>query len=346
MIHTKHSKASKVSNWKSFLKNDPVQWLLEPDNPSVRYFTLRDIQGISDKNKDVITAKKEIMTEGLVPKILAKQKAGGYWGKPEDFYERSKYRGTVWNFIILAELGADGNDKRIKLTSEFILKWSQDKRSGGFAHQGSKYNGGQHSGVIPCLTGNLLWSLIRFGYLNDPRIKKGIRWITTYQRFDDKIKVAPTGWPYDRWKNCWGRHSCHMGVVKIMKALAEIPKSKRTKAVNRTIEEGAEYLLKHHIYKRSRNLKKVSKPQWVKFGFPLMYQSDAMEVMGILTRLGFRDDRMQEALDLILSKQNEEGKWNLENTFNGRYLVNIEHKDKPSKWVTMNAIKVLKQYYG
>jgi hypothetical protein len=335
----------KVKDWKSVIKSNPVDWLLEEDNPSVRYFTLKDILKKTQKNKDVVAARKEIHTKGLVPRILDRQKDGGYWGKPEDFYERSKYRGTVWNFIILAEMGANPKDKRIKDTGEFILKWSQDKRSGGFAHMGSKYNGGQHSGVIPCLTGNMLWSLIRFGYINDPRIKKGINWITTYQRFDDKVKVAPKGWPYDRWKNCWGRHSCHMGVVKTMKALAEIPKTKRTKSVKKTLEEGAEYLLKHHIFKRSRNLNKISKPTWITFGFPLMYQSDALEVMDILTRLGYKDKRMKDALDLIISKQNKDGRWNLENTFNGRYLFNIEQKGKPSKWVTLNAIRTLKQYY-
>jgi hypothetical protein len=341
----KHTETGNVNNLKSFPKEDTIEWLLGNDNPSVRYFTLRDIQGYSKRKKEVIASKKNIMTSGVVPKILAKQKSGGYWGKPEDFYERSKYRGTVWNLIILAELGADKKDERIKETCEFILKWSQDRKSGGFAHIGSQKNGGKHSGVIPCLTGNILWSLIRFGYLNDPRVKKGIKWITTYQRFDDKVKEAPTGWPYDTWKNCWGRHTCHMGVVKAMKALAEITKSRRTKAVNRTIEEGAEYLLKHHIFKRSRNLEKVSKPQWLKFGFPLMYQSDALEVMEILTRLGYRDDRMQEALNLIISKQDKEGRWNLENTFNGRYLVSIEQKDKTSKWITLKALRVLKWYY-
>lgn len=346
MKHVKYSDTNNDGKWKSFLKNDPINWLLENDNPSVRYFTLRNIQERSERSKDVIVVKKKIMTNGLVSKILAKQKPGGYWGKPEDFYERSKYRGTVWNLIILAELGADKKEERIKKTCEFILKWSQDKKSGGFSHKGSRQNGGQHSGVIPCLTGNMLWGLIRFGYLNDPRITKGIKWITTYQRFDDKVKVAPTGWPYDRWKNCWGRHTCHMGVVKTLKALAEIPESKRSKAVKRTMEDGAEYLLKHHIFKRSRDLEKVSKPQWVKFGFPLMYQSDALEVMEILTRLGYRDNRMQEALNLIISKQDENGKWNLENTFNGRFLVNIEQKNKPSKWITLNAIRVLKRYYG
>jgi hypothetical protein len=334
-----------MGNWKSVLKDDPIQWLLEKNNPSVRYFTLKDILGKSERNKEVISAKRAIMEEGIVPKILEKQKVGGFWGKPEDFYERSKYRGTVWNFIILAAMGSDANDRRIKDTCEFILRWSQDKKSGGFAHIGSKKNGGYHSGVIPCLTGNMVWSFIRFGYLNDLRVKKGVKWITTYQRFDDKVKEAPTGWPYDNWKTCWGRHTCHMGVVKTLKALSEIPEGKRTKAVKRTLDDGIEYLLKHHIYKRSRNLEKISKLKWVNFGFPHMYQSDALEIMEILTRLGYRDNRMGDALKLIKSKQDKKGRWKLENTFNGRYLVSIEQKDKPSKWVTLNAIKVLKNYY-
>lgn len=328
------------------LKEYPTEWLLETVNPSVRYFTLRDILGKCEKENEVKKAKKEIMMEGSVPRILAKQKPGGHWGKPEDFYERSKYRGTVWNLIVLAEMGANPKDKRIKDTCEFILKWSQDRRSGGFAHQGSKYNGGQHSGVIPCLSGNMLWSLVRFGYLNDPRIKKGIKWITTYQRFDDKVKAAPTGWPYDRWKNCWGKHTCHMGVVKALKALAEIPPSKRTKAVQRTIEEAAEFMLKHHVHKRSHNLDKVSKPGWLKLGFPLMWQTDVLEILGILTQVGYRDKRMQEAVDLVVSKQDGNGKWRLEHTFNGRYLVSIERKDKPSKWITLNALRMLKRFYS
>ncbi|UCF08277.1 MAG: nitrogen fixation protein NifH [Thermoplasmata archaeon] len=335
-----------MGNWKGILKDDPTEWLLEMDNPSVRYFTLRYILGKQERSNDVKNAKREIMKAGPVPKILEKQKPKGHWGKPEDFYERSKYRGTVWNLIILAELGADGKNKQIRNACEFILKWSQDRKSGGFAHVGSGRNGGYPSGVIPCLTGNMVWSMIRLGYFNDPRVKKGIRWMTKYQRFDDKVKVAPTGWPYDNWKTCWGRHTCHMGVVKALKALTEIPPGRRTKAVKRTIEEAAEFMLTHHIYKRSRNLEKVSKPSWLKLGFPLMYQTDILEILGLLTSLGYRDERMQDAVDMVISKQDRRGRWPLESTFNGRFLVNIEKKDIPSKWITLNALRALKRYYG
>ncbi len=131
----------------------------------------------------------------------------------------------------------------------------------------------------------------------------------------------------------------------MLKALAEIPADKRTADVKNAIEAGAEYMLIHHVYKRSHNLKRLSKPGWKKFGFPLMYQTDVLEILGILTRLGFRDERMQEAVDLMVSKQDKQGRWMLENALNGKFIVDIEENDRPSKWVTLNAIRVLKRFY-
>ena len=335
-----------MSRWQSFINADPTDWLLEADNPSVRYFTLRNILDKPEHNPEVTKVKSDIMSIGPVPAILNAQHKDGYWADPRAIYT-PKYRAAVWQLIILAELGADPKDDRIRKACEFILNNSQDKESGGFSMATStKTGGGRYSGVIPCLTGNMAWSLIRLGYLDDPRLQEGIKWITTYQRYDDGDGEVPQGRPYDKNEMCWGKHTCHMGVVKTLKALAEIPADKRSGDVKKAIEAGAEYLLIHHIYKRSHNLGKVSKPGWLKFGFPLMYQTDVLEILGILTRLGYRDERMQEAVDLLVSKQDKQGRWKLENTFNGQFHVDIEEKGKPSKWITLNAFRVLKQYYG
>ena len=335
-----------MSDWRPLLNDDPIDWLLEEDNPSVRYFAMRDILGKPGNNPEVKKAKATIMTVGPVPAILAAQDKAGFWGNPKSFY-KAKYKGTVWQLITLAELGADGNDPRIRNACEFILDSSQDKESGGFSEDTAvKTGGGRHSSVYPCLTGNMVFSLIRLGYLDDPRLQRGIEWMTKYQRFDDGDTVAPPGWPYDKYEICWGGHTCHMGVVKMLKALAEIPVDKRTADVKKAIEAGAEYMLIHHVYKRSHNLKRLSKPGWKKFGFPLMYQTDVLEILGILTRLGYRDERMQEAIDLMVSKQDNQGRWKLENALNGKFIVDIEENDKPSKWVTLNAIRVLKRFYG
>jgi len=335
-----------MDNWKSTLKAYPITWLLEDNNPSVRYFTLIDALEKAENDPEVRKTKEEIMKKGVVPKISAKQKEGGYWEDSQNFYT-AKYKGTVWQIIILAELGADGKDSHIRKACEFILKNSQDRESNGFSiWVSAKTGGGRSSGVIPCLTGNLVYSLIKLGYLKDERVQNSINWITAYQRFNDGIKDTPKDWPYERLVICWGKHSCHMGVVKALKALAEIPVNQRNEEVKNTIEEGVEYLLKHHIYKRSHDLSRVSKPGWLRFGFPLMYQTDILEILGILTRLGYHDERMQEAIDLLISKQDNQGRWKLESTFNGRFQTNIEQKGKPSKWITLNALKVLKNFYS
>jgi hypothetical protein len=335
-----------MGDWKSVLKANAVDWLLEKDNPSVRYFALSQILDKPQTSPEVQEAKKEIMLAGVVPKILAKQHDGGYWEAPEKFYT-AKYKGTVWQLIILAELGADGKDLHVQKACEFILANSQDRKSGGFsAWLSVKVGGGRYSGVLPCLTGNMVWSLVRLGFLDDPRVQRGIDWIVQYQRFDDGAAWPPKIWPYEKATSCFGKHSCHMGVVKSLKALAEIPTDKRSKAVVGTVEKGVEYMLKHHIHKRSHNLSRVSKPGWLRFGFPLMYQTDVLEILGILTKLGVKDERMQEAVDLVLSKQDEQGRWMLENTFNGRFHVNIEQKGASSKWVTLKALSVLKGFYG
>ena len=327
---------------------DPIPWLLEGD-PSVRYFALTRLLGAATDDPGVVAARRAIMAHGTVPRILAEQRPDGHWEGPDRYYT-AKYRGTVWQLVILAELGADGADERVRAACEAVLRDAQDPASGGFSlNRSKKAGGGLHSSVIPCLTGNLVFSLIRLGMLDDPRVQRAIDWITTYQRFDDAEGDAPTGWPYDKLEMCWGRHTCHMGVVKALKALAEIPPERRTPAVARTLAAGVEFMLRHHVHKRSHDLTKLSKPGWRRFGFPLMYQTDVLEVLGILTRLGqdggaavLGDERLREARDLVAAKGDARGRWTLESTFNDRFVVSIETKGEPSRWVTLRALEVLR----
>jgi hypothetical protein len=77
-----------------------------------------------------------------------------------------------------------------------------------------------------------------------------------------------------------------------------------------------------------------------------MYQTDALEILGILAKLGCKDPRMKQAIELVVSKQTDEGKWLLESSFNGKYQVDIERRGELIKWVTLNALKTLKQLCG
>jgi hypothetical protein len=329
-----------------FLSDPVVDWLLEPTDPSVRYHTLTTLLGQSPDEPAVLAARRAVMAGGLVPKILAGQNADGSWSDPARFY-RDKYTGTVWTLLILAELAADPDDPRLRSACEFILANSQNPESGGFScDRSAKTGAGLASYVIPCLTGNMVYSLIRLGYLDDPRLQRAINWITTWQRADDGAAAIPKNAVYDRFEMCWGRHSCHMGVAKAFKALAAIPPARRSPAAAAKLGEIGEYFLLHHLYKKSHNLAEISRPGWLNFGFPLMYQTDILELLGIFAGLGQWDDRLQDALGVVTGKRQANGQWNLENSFNGKMQVRIEQKGKPSKWITLRALQVHDQFGG
>ena len=135
-----------------------------------------------------------------------------------------------------------------------------------------------------------------------------------------------------------------MGVVKALKALAEIPPSLRSKDVKRSLDLGVEYVLRHHVYKRSHDLTRTAKPSWLRFCFPLMYRTDVLEILLLLTDLGCRDPRMQAAMDIVVNKQRPDGRFSLDSAPNGRHLVNIEAKGKPSKWITLRALTVMRRW--
>ncbi len=317
---------------------DPISWLLEGDNPSVRYYTLTDILDKPETDADVTAAKEAIMQSGLVPAILEKQRDPAYEEGFHRFYH-AKYRGLVWQLIVLAELGAVPNEQ-IRTQCEYLLDHSQ-AADGGFAMQTAvTTGGGRASEVIPCLCGNMVWSLLRFGYGGDLRLQRGIGWLTGHIQLHDGEDKSPADARFHN-EACWGKHTCFMGVLKPLKALAAIPGAQRTPDVEEAIASIAEYFLLHHIYKRSHGLAKVAKPGWLKFAFPLMYQTDTLEILDILTGLGLRDGRMHDAVEVVRSKQGDDGRWRAENTANNAKLLVPFSQEDQDKWVTLRAMRVL-----
>jgi len=321
-----------------------INWLLEPENPSVRYLTLTSLLGLPEDAPEARHAREAIMVTGPVPEILASQNHDGSWGDPSRYYT-DKYTGSVWTLLLLAELAADPADPKVWRACEFVLQHVQEPETGGFSYSSSARTGvGLPGGIIPCLTGNMVYSLIRLGFLDDPRVRQAIDWIACWQRADDAEGPAPTGSVYNHFEACWGRHSCHMGVAKTMKALALIPAEKRSLAVAAKLQEMTEYFLKHHLYKKSHHLDEIAKPGWLKLGFPLMYQTDILELLGIFANLRLWDPRLQDALSLLTEKRQADNRWLLENTFNGKMRVRIEQKGKPSKWLTWKVSQILERF--
>jgi hypothetical protein len=314
--------------WLTHLNGDPILWLLEPDSPSVRYFTLTELLDRSPNGTEAREARAAIANSPIVEGIFAAQAPEGHWESPLRPYA-ARYRGTVWQLIILAELGVNGQDERVRRAVENLYAHAQDRQTGGFSESGTV------SGVHPCLTGNMVRALLRFGYLEDERLGRAIKHLLATQNSDG-------GWRCRYYEG--GARPCLWASVKILWALSEIPESQRTSEEKATIEIGAQLLLRNHLFRDEHAGFKLLSPGWLRFGFPLFYQSDALEGLRVLTNLGFAsDERLGEAVDVLLSKQDEQGRWAMETTFNGKMQVDIEEKGKPSKWVTLNALRVVKR---
>jgi hypothetical protein len=133
----------------------------------------------------------------------------------------------------------------------------------------------------------------------------------------------------------------------MLRALAKIPNAQRSGDLDRIINQEVEIILENGIFRylRKPDGSRKEKAGWKRFGFPLFYQSDVLEVLDILTELGVKDERMKDSIDLVIGSQ-QEGRWLLKNTYNGKMFCEIDEKNKPSKWITLRAARVLKRYLG
>ena len=336
------------------MNDDPIPWLLEPDpvNPGVRYFALRELLGRPEDDAEVQAARAAIMTTGPAPAILDAQYPDGYWVKPGGGYS-PKYRSTVWQVIFLAELGADPADERVRRGCEYLLSHSIAS-NGAF----SALQKPVPSGAIPCLNGNLLYALPRLGYGDDPRVQAALDWLVQAITGEEGMRYLRSGASGPCFAcSANGGQPCGWGANKAMKALIAVPPERRTPAVQRAIEVGAEFLLSRDPAVADYPYTGRVSSTWLKFGFPLTYWSDVLETTAVLVvspvgpnyrvELGYGDDpRLGNALQLILSKQDAQGRWKLENALSGKMWADIEEKGKPSKWVTLRALRVLKHVAG
>ena len=329
--------------WKRVLKADPTEWLLEPEDPSVRFWALQDLEGKGLDSPEVREAQDAIMESSPVKAILDAQQPEGHWVHREDMY-LPKYKATTHSLLILAELGAK-RTPAIEKGLEHVFEFQRD--SGHFLTKLPKTAKGRASVVKDgcCLDANVLYYMAHFGYLDDPRMLRLLDFIVDYHSMED------AGWkcrafPID--PDAVFPVNCYMGAAKTLRALSMIPPGERSEGIEAIIEREVENVLGNGVYYYLRNPDGTRKEKagWKRFGFPLFYQSDALEVLDVLTRLSVRDGRMENSVRLVLEAQGDDGRWPLKHTFNGKMWVDIDVKHQPSKWITLRAIRALKRYYG
>ena len=352
-----------MTNWEDFLSKSPIDWLLEKEDPSIRYFTLLDLLDKEETDTEVKKARAAIPNSRVVSKILLKQQTEGYWESRESPYH-PKYKSTYWQIMTLGQLGIDKTDKRVQKACEFIFNLQLPE--GGFSsytreralqeyewmrtrtHLKQKLQPEPETWAqslvtehqYSCLTGNICAAMLRMGYVADSRPKKALNWLV-------KIQNRDGGWLCPYWKaHIKDTHSCFYGTICPLEAFSEAPQGQRTSEMKKTIEKGAEFLLMHRLHKADHHGYKIINRQWLKLSFPWFYGYHILRGLLVLTKLGYTgDERLTDAVELLLQKRCPDGTWLLEGAPTGRMQTNIETIGKPSKWVTLNALRVIKRLH-
>jgi hypothetical protein len=325
-----------------------LEWLLEEDpaSPGVRYLALRDLLESPSDDPEIVSAHRAVMKHGQVPAILASQDPAGYWVKPGPGYY-PKYRGTVWSMIYLAQLGAMGNDPRVRAGGEYLLAHSLTS-TGLFTLNGTA------SGNIQCLAGNLGAALLDLGFGEDGRL---VRALELMARFVTGEGIAITDdrkvpLRYLKSGNCGpgflcsanNKLPCAWGAVKVLRALARMPSAQRSPAMQAALDATVDFLFTVDPATAGYPAGYSDKPSrsWFKFGFPVFYVTDVLQIAEALSQAGFGGDpRLAATYDLISGKRDETGRWRMEYPYAGKTWSDVELRGKPSKWVTLRALRVL-----
>lgn len=333
-------------SWQDQLKGDSLPWLLEPDSPGVRYLALRDLWQLPQDHPELHLARKIAHQQGPIATVLAGMDPAGYWAEPGPGYN-PKYRSSVWSILMLAQLGASvAEDKRIAQACAYLLDHALTS-GGHFTASGAP------SGTADCLQGNLGWALLELGY-NDPRLEKAFDWLArsvtgegiapvTDKQAQVRYYAGKCGPLFACGSN--NKLPCAWGGVKVMLALGKWPQERRTPLIERAIQQGVDFLLRVDPAEAAYPTGYSDKPSqnWWKFGFPLFYVTDLLQLVEALVGLGYGNDpRLSHALTIIREKQDGQGRWALEYDYTGKTWVDFGVKKQPNKWVSLRALRVLK----
>lgn len=313
------------------MKNRSVtQWLLDSD-PSIRWQTMRDLIGAPAE--DVAAERARVATEGAGVQLLALQGADGSWASAA--WNRG-WDSTMHVLSLLREMGLDPASDEARRAVGLVRDrvtwrgWDWDGMWRGWDWDGNPFFAGE---VEPCINGQVAASGAYFGQ--------------DVQRIVDRLLVEQL--PDGGW-NCEATNgstrSSFNTTICVLEALLEYELAGGNSAdVTEARLRGQEYLLDRRLLRR-RTTGEVVDPAWTRFSFPTWWHYDVLRGLEYLRRAGATpDERVAEAIDLVESKRDGDGRWPLENQHPGTMAVEVdEGEGRPSRWNTLRALRVLDWY--
>jgi len=307
-----------------------VQWLLDSD-PSIRWQAMRDLIGAPAN--EVTAERARVATEGAGARLLALQGGDGRWG------------GVAWNrgwnstmhvLSLLRELGLDPASDQARRAVGLVRDRVTWHGCGPPECEGNPFFAGE---LEPCINGQVAASGAYFG--------QDVRGIV------DRLlseQLPDGGW------NCeaasGSTRSSFNTTICVLEALLEYEQAGGSSAeVTEARLRGQDYLLERRMFRRRSTGEVIERDRkggakWTRFAFPTWWHYDLLRGLDYLRRVGVvPDERVAEAIELVESKRDSDGRWPLETRHRGTMAVDVDQgEDQPSRWNTLRALRVLDWY--
>jgi hypothetical protein len=313
-----------------------IQWLLDSD-PSIHWQVMRDLTNASAE--EVAAERAKVATEGWGARLLALQGADGSWAGAAFNHG---WNSTMHVLSLLRELGLDPASDEARRAVGLVRDrvrwqgWDWDGNWRGLEYEGNPFFAGE---VEPCINGQVGASGAYFGQ--------------DIQRILDLLlaeQLPDGGWNCEAPNN--STRSSFNTTICVLEALLEYELAGRRSAeVTEARLRGQEYLIERRMFRRLSTGEVIERDRdggtdWTRFAFPTWWHYDVLRGLEYLRRAGATpDERVAEAIELVESKRDSDGRWPLETRYPGNMPVEMdEGEGRPSRWNTLRALRVLDWY--
>jgi hypothetical protein len=305
-----------------------LDWLLDGD-PAIRWQVLRYLTNASPG--EVQAERDRVATEGWGAKLLALQGMDGQWAggtywPANDDDPSQPWTATTYTLLLLRDFGLNPNSPEARHAVKLVRSNSRWEEGNQPFFEGE---------VEPCINGMVVALGAHFGENVDQVVERLTR-----------EQLGDGGW------NCEAesgstRSSFHTticvleGLLEHERATGGTPESRKAR------HRGEEYLLERGLLRQKSTGELISR-DWLKFSYPTRWFYDVLRGLDYFRAAGgASDQRLEEAIEVVKSKEQPDGRWLLENTHPGSVHFAMEDGDgQPSRWNTLRALRVLRWYQG
>ena len=296
-------------------------------DPAIRWQVLRDLD--QAPAADVDHERHLVAATGWGARLLALQDADGSWSG--EMYS-PKWTSTTYTMLLLRQIGLPAENERARAACGWLLD------RGLFQDGGISFGWGRSE---TCVT-SIVLSIVAAFRIDDERVERLVDRLLAEQMKDG-------GWNCRRPRGA--THSSMNTTILALEAML-LYEGHRASAAGRLAQvraaqaRGREFLLVHRVFRSHRGGGTI-RAEFARMAFPPQWHFDFLRALDHCREARAPlDERLSDAIDLLVEKRGLDGRWPLEHRLQGRYWFQMERIGAPSRWNTLRALRVLEWWTG